>query len=72
MGFPPAQVFQKALFEAGIPATAFFTDDIQTEYTRLKNLGVVFRGEPKNMGPIIAAMFEDTCGNLRHLVQRKQ
>ena len=70
MGFPPAQVFQKALYDAGIPATAFFTSDIQSEYSKLKSLGVVFRGEPKNMGPVIVVQFEDTCGNLLHLVQR--
>jgi len=71
MAFPPAQTFQKALFEAGVPATAFFTKDIQAEFSRLKELGVKFRGEPKNMGPITAVMFEDTCGNLIHLVQPK-
>jgi catechol 2,3-dioxygenase-like lactoylglutathione lyase family enzyme len=71
MAFPPAQTFQKALYEAGIPATAFFTKDIQAEFSRLKELGVRFRGEPKNMGPITAVMFEDTCGNLIHLVQPK-
>jgi catechol 2,3-dioxygenase-like lactoylglutathione lyase family enzyme len=70
MGFPPAKVFQKALYDAGIPATAFFTGDIQSEHSRLKDLGVVFRGEPTNMGPVIAVAFEDTCGNLLHLVQR--
>ena len=70
MGFPPAKVFQKALYDAGIPSTAFFTGDIQSEYSRLRDLGVVFRGEPTNMGPVIAVAFEDTCGNLLHLVQR--
>ena len=70
MGFPPAKVFQKALYDAGVPATAFFSSDIQAEYSRLKDLGVVFRGEPTNMGPVIAVAFEDTCGNLLHLVQR--
>ena len=69
MGFPPAQVFHKALYDAGIPVTAFFTTDIQAEYSRLKGLGVVFRGEPKNMGPVTVVMFEDTCGNLLNLVQ---
>jgi catechol 2,3-dioxygenase-like lactoylglutathione lyase family enzyme len=69
LGFPPAQVYQKALFDAGIPATAFITQDIQAETKRLKAKGVVFRGEPVNMGPITAVMFEDTCGNLIHLVQ---
>jgi catechol 2,3-dioxygenase-like lactoylglutathione lyase family enzyme len=69
MGFPPAQTFQKALFSAGIPATAFLTNDIASEYGRLKSLGVVFRGEPTSMGPITAVLFEDTCGNLINLVQ---
>jgi hypothetical protein len=32
MGFPPARIYQKALFDAGIPATAFITYDIQAEY----------------------------------------
>lgn len=69
MAFAPARVYQQALYEAGIPATAFLTDDIATEVARLKGNGVVFRGEPKHMGPIIAVLFEDTCGNLINLVQ---
>jgi hypothetical protein len=46
MGFPPAGIYQKAGFEAGIPSTAFFARDIAAEFQRLKNLGVCFRGEP--------------------------
>ncbi len=69
MGFEPAREYQKALFNAGIPATAFISTDIQAEYQRLKELGVRFRGEPKSMGPITAVLFEDTCGNLIQLVQ---
>jgi len=60
---------KKALFAAGIPATSFITNDINSEYHRLKALGVRFRGEPKNIGPIIAVLFEDTCGNLINLAQ---
>ena len=69
MGFPPARAYQKALFEAGIPATAFITKDIAAEVERLKARGVKFRGEPKDMGPIKVVVFEDTCGNLINLVQ---
>lgn len=69
MGFPPSKDFQKALFAAGIPAAAFITSDIAAEFTRLKAKGVKFRGEPKAMGPITSALFEDTCGNLINLVQ---
>lgn len=60
---------QEALYAAGIPATAFLTADIESEYERLKKLGVVFRSEPKKIGPIISAFFEDTCGNPINLVQ---
>jgi predicted enzyme related to lactoylglutathione lyase len=69
LGFPPAAIFQKARFDAGIPATAFFTTDIAAEFQRLKAAGVQFRGEPTNMGPITAVIFDDTCGNLINLVQ---
>ncbi len=69
LAFEPARVYQKALFDAGIPATAFITNDINAEYDRLKKLGVIFRGKPENMGPITAVTFEDTCGNLINLVQ---
>jgi predicted enzyme related to lactoylglutathione lyase len=69
MAFPPARVFQKALYDAGIPATVFITKDINAEYQRLKASGVVFRGEPHSAGPATAVLFEDTCGNLINLVQ---
>jgi len=69
MAFPPARTYQKALFEAGIPATAFMTADISAEFQKLKALGVKFRGEPANMGPVTVVLFEDTCGNLINLVQ---
>lgn len=67
--FPPSGVYQKARYDAGIPSTAFFTSDIASEFRRLKDAGVAFRGEPQTMGPVIAAVFDDTCGNLINLVQ---
>jgi catechol 2,3-dioxygenase-like lactoylglutathione lyase family enzyme len=69
VSFPPAQTYQEALFDAGIPATAFLTEDIQAEFARLIERGVKFHGEPKSMGPIISVVFEDRCGNLINLVQ---
>ena len=69
MGFSPARNYQKALFEAGIPFTAFLSADIHKEYEQLKARGVVFRSEPQAMGPITSVIFEDTCGNLISLVQ---
>jgi catechol 2,3-dioxygenase-like lactoylglutathione lyase family enzyme len=69
MGFPPARTYQKALFEAGIPAAVFAVDDIQKEYERMSKLGVVFRSEPTKMGSVTVAVFEDTCGNLIQIAQ---
>jgi len=69
LGFPPAKTFQKALFEAGIPATAFAVDDIQKEYERMNKLGVTFRSEPTKMGPTTLAVFDDTCGNFIQIYQ---
>ena len=62
-GFPPSVVFQKALFEAGIPLTAFQVDDVEEEYERLTRLGVSFSMEPTMMGAAKLAVFNDTCGN---------
>jgi catechol 2,3-dioxygenase-like lactoylglutathione lyase family enzyme len=69
LGFPPSRDYQRALFDAGIPQTAFLSSDIAQEYRRLSALGVKFRGEPTAIGPITAVLFEDTCGNLINLVQ---
>ncbi|MHB0964501.1 MAG: VOC family protein [Gemmatimonadaceae bacterium] len=67
--FPPSKVYQKELFEAGIPATALISRDIEADVARLTARGVTFRGTPMRMGPITAVTFEDTCGNLINLVQ---
>jgi predicted enzyme related to lactoylglutathione lyase len=69
IGFPPAKTFQEALFKAGIPWTAFAVDDLQTEYERMKKLGVVFSQKPTKAGPVTIAVFEDTCGNRIQLYQ---
>jgi len=71
MGFPPAKRYQKELFEAGIPATALAVENIQSDYERMKKLGVVFRSEPTKMGPVTVAVFEDTCGNLIQMVMKE-
>ena len=69
MGFPPSRDYQKALYNAGIPITAFLSNDIQAEYKLLKVAGVIFRSEPQVMGTFTSVLFEDTCGNLVNLVQ---
>ena len=67
--FLPTQTYQKALFDSGKPAIALISKDIVADYNRLEKIGVVFRGEPKNLGAITSVVFEDTCGNLINLVQ---
>jgi predicted enzyme related to lactoylglutathione lyase len=66
---PIAKTYQEALYREGLPAIVFGVDDIQKEYARLRQLGVVFRGEPTTQEWGTQAVFEDTCGNLIQLHQ---
>ncbi|MBZ5710034.1 VOC family protein [Nannocystis pusilla] len=66
---PAAQTYQKALFDQGIPLTAFEVDDLAAEVRRLKGLGVAFTQEPTPVGAVSIAVFSDTCGNLIQLYQ---
>ncbi len=63
MGFPPAAEYYKSLYEAGIPATSFGSDNVDKEYAKLKSLGVEFKGEPIEMDGAKFVVFDDTCGN---------
>jgi predicted enzyme related to lactoylglutathione lyase len=69
IAFEPALVYQKALFEAGVPLTAFNVDDIEYEFNRLEKAGVRFSMKPTQMGPVKVAEFDDTCGNYIQIVQ---
>ncbi|NOJ17568.1 VOC family protein [Vibrio jasicida] len=69
MAFGPAQVYQNALKEAGITWTSFAVDDLQKEYVRLSELGVAFSIEPREAGPVMIAVLDDTCGNYIQLMQ---
>ena len=71
MNFPSARAYQREQFEAEYAYAAFPTKDIYAEYNRLKKLGVAFRGEPEDGGPVLTVKFEDTCGNLINLIQLK-
>lgn len=66
---PVAKEYKKGLTEQGIPAASFGVDDIDEEYKRLKDLGVVFTMDPTEMGPVKTAVFDDTCGNLIQIMQ---
>jgi catechol 2,3-dioxygenase-like lactoylglutathione lyase family enzyme len=68
---PIAEPYRRALHEAGLPCIVFSVDDIQGEYERLEGLGVRFTHPPQEQGPVLAAVFDDTVGNLVQLVQPK-
>ena len=67
--FEPAKVYQKALFDAGIPYTQFNSDNVQQDFERLTDLGIEFSVKPMEMGTVKIAVFNDTCGNHIQLVQ---
>lgn len=67
--FEPAKTYQKALFDAGIPYTQFNVDNLQEEYDRLVDLGVVFTMKPTEMGNVKIAILDDTCGNKIQLIK---
>lgn len=69
--FKPSKVFQEELMKAGIPWTQFYVDNIQEEFERLTKLGVEFSMNPTEMGTVIAAVFNDTCGNNIQLIEEK-
>lgn len=66
---PAGKTFQRALFDQGIPATAFEVADLEAEVARLHSRGVVFTREPTPAGAVAIAVFADTCGNLIQLYQ---
>lgn len=67
--YPAMKALKESLVRDGIPYTAFQVDDIQSEYERLKSLGVEFTMEPTNMGMTTGAILDDTCGNLIQIYQ---
>ena len=68
-GNPAAKTFQKAIFQQGIPLTAFAVEDIQKEHQRMEKLGVVFSMKPTKTGEVTVVVFDDTCGNFIQLYQ---
>jgi catechol 2,3-dioxygenase-like lactoylglutathione lyase family enzyme len=66
---PAGKTFQKAMFDQGIPITAFEVSDMAKECERLEGRGVAFTKKPMRAGPVVVAVFSDTCGNLIQLYQ---
>jgi catechol 2,3-dioxygenase-like lactoylglutathione lyase family enzyme len=68
---PAVKPFKAALVDDGIPFTSFAVADVHAEYARLRERGVTFTQEPTDLGPVVTAVLDDTCGNLVQLVQLK-
>ena len=69
---PAARPFKRALVEDGIPFASFAVKDVNAEYTRLVGAGVRFTQPPVDLGPVTTAVFDDTCGNLIQMAERKE
>ncbi|MFY1671217.1 VOC family protein [Plantactinospora sp. WMMB334] len=70
-GHPAAKPFKQALVADGIPLTQFAVDDVYAEVERLKELGVEFIQEATDLGPVVTAVLDDTCGNLIQIAAMK-
>ena len=64
---PAARPFKDALVADGIPFTSFGVDDVHAEFQRLRDRGVRFTQSPTEMGEVVTAVLDDTCGNLIQL-----
>ena len=69
---PAARPFKRALVEDGIPWTSFAVDDVEAEHERLMARGVRFVQPPTDLGTVIAAVFDDSCGNLIQIAEEKR
>lgn len=67
-GHPAVGPYRDALVEDGVPLAQFAVDDVQAEYDRLTQRGVVFTQPPTELGNVEVAVFDDTCGNLIQIV----
>ena len=65
---PATRTFRDALTADGIPSAQFTVDDVHGEHTRLRTAGVDFTQPPTDLGTVVTAIFDDTCGNLIQIV----
>ena len=69
---PASKAFQQAQFQQNQPAAMFFTDDVKSDYERMKAGGAEFTMTPTDVTASIIAMVNDTCGNLLQITQLKR
>ena len=66
---PAGKEYQRALFQQSQPAAMFFTNDVKSDYERIKARGAEFTMPPTDVPGATIAMLNDTCGNLIQLNQ---
>jgi predicted enzyme related to lactoylglutathione lyase len=69
---PAAKAYQQAIFQQGQPAAMFFTDDVQSDYERMKARGAEFTMPPTDVPGAKIAKLNDTCGNVIQVSQLKR
>ena len=65
---PAARAYQAALSADGVPVNSFAVDDVRATVAALQERGVRVVSPPTEMGPVVAAVIDDTCGNLLQLM----
>jgi predicted enzyme related to lactoylglutathione lyase len=68
---PAAKTYQQATFQQNQPAANFFSNDVKSDYERIKARGAEFTMPPTDVTGATMAMLNDTCGNLIQLTQLK-
>lgn len=68
---PAVGPYLAALVADGIPSASFGVDDVYAEHERLVALGVEFVQPPTDVGPVVIATLDDTCGNLIQIAHMK-
>lgn len=66
---PAAKTYQEALFQQNQPAANFFTNNLDADYERMKELGAKFTMPPTDVTASKIAMLNDNCGNLIQVTQ---
>jgi predicted enzyme related to lactoylglutathione lyase len=66
---PAAKAYQEAMFQQGQPAAMFFSDDVKSDYERIKGSGAEFTMRPTTVPGATIAKLKDTCGNLIQITQ---
>ncbi len=69
---PAAKAYQGAMLQQGKPAVMFFSDDVKSDYERIKGQGGDFKMSPTEVPGATIAQLSDTCGNLVQISQLKR